>query len=200
MTTDESENTEEVVEALNEAGAKAAFFLIGDQITGEREELVRQMAADGHILGVHTYSHNYKDIYSSVESFLTDFHKTYERIYEVTGEKPVYFRFPWGSVNCYNKKIRQELIAEMERRGFQYFDWNVSAEDSVGKPTEYSVLHNVTDNFSKFRNAVVLMHDGSNNKISAKMLPKILAAAKEKDYEFGKIDELPKPYHWPNSY
>ena len=195
-----SEITKEVVAALEDAGAKAAFFLIGNEITEEREELVREMSESGHILGIHTYSHDYKKIYGSVESYLEDFHQTYERIYEVTGKKPVYFRFPWGSINAYNKAIRQELIEEMERRGFQYFDWNVSAEDSVGKPSEYSVLHNVIDYFPKFRNAIVLMHDSNTNTISARMLPQILESAKEKGYEFGTIDELEKPYHWPNSY
>ncbi len=195
-----SEVTKEVVEALEKADARAAFFLIGNEITKEREDLLREMVEAGHILGIHTYSHDYKKIYGSVESYLEDFHQTYERIYEVTGKKPVYFRFPWGSINCYNKGIRQELIEEMERRGFQYFDWNVSAEDSVGKPSEYSVLHNVIDDFPKFKNAIVLMHDSNMNTISAKMLPQILQAAKEKGYEFGTIDELEKPYHWPNSY
>ncbi|MCI8627560.1 MAG: polysaccharide deacetylase [Lachnospiraceae bacterium] len=195
-----SEVTKEVVEALENAGARAAFFLIGNEITKEREELLKEMSEAGHILGIHTYSHDYKKIYGSVESYLEDFHQTYERIYEVTGKKPVYFRFPWGSINCYNKGIRQELIEEMERRGFQYFDWNVSAEDSVGKPSEYSVLHNVIDDFPKYRNAIVLMHDSNTNQISARMLPQILQTAREKGYEFGTIDELEKPYHWPNSY
>lgn len=191
-----SEVTKDVLAALDQANAKAAFFLIGSEITEEREELVRQMAADGHIIGVHTYSHESKDLYSSVESFLEDFHKTYERIYEVTGQRPYYYRFPWGSVNCYNKNIREDLIAEMERRGFQFFDWNVSAEDSIGKPTEYSILHNVVDSFPKYRQAVVLMHDSINNKLSAKMLPRILAAVQEAGYEFRTIDQMEKPYQW----
>ena len=88
----------------------------------------------------------------------------------------------------------------MERRGFQYFDWNVSAEDSVGKPTEESVFHNVVDHFEKYRNAVVLMHDSATNEISAKMLPEILQEAKNKGYQFGTIDQLEKPYQWPCSY
>lgn len=192
--------TEDILEILEEMDVKASFFLVGNRITEEKEELVRQMAEAGHVIGIHTYSHDQKEIYTSVEGFLTDFHKTYERIKEVTGVAPKYFRFPWGSINCYNKEIRRELIREMERRGFQYFDWNVSGEDSVGNPNEQTVLQNVTDTFPRFLTAVVLLHDSAINRVSAKVLPQILTEAQNAGYEFGTIDQLEEAYQWSNSY
>ena len=53
------------------------------------------------------------------------------QIYEATGVKPQIFRFPGGSVSSYNVGIHQQLIAEMTRRGFVYFDWNVANGDAV---------------------------------------------------------------------
>lgn len=42
--------------------------------------------------------------------------------------KATIFRFPGGSINAYNSTIFQELIAEMLRRGYTYYDWNVTSK------------------------------------------------------------------------
>ena len=153
------------------------------------------MVEQGHTIGIHTYSHNYKNIYSSVEAFLDDFYKDYLLIYETTGVKVNIFRFPWGSYNTYNKNIRDELIAEMKRRGFTYYDWNVSAEDSVGNPSEYRIKHNVLKDLDQFDNPIILMHDSSVNRLTAKTLPDILESIKEKGYDFDTLDHR-EPYQF----
>ena len=40
------------------------------------------------------------------------------------GAAPQVFRFPGGSVNAYNGATYRDIISEMVRRGFVYFDWN----------------------------------------------------------------------------
>jgi peptidoglycan/xylan/chitin deacetylase (PgdA/CDA1 family) len=153
------------------------------------------MVKEGHAIGIHTYSHNYKNIYSSVEAFLEDFYQDYLLIYETTGVKVNIFRFPWGSYNTYNKGIRDELIAEMERRGFTYYDWNVSAEDSVGTPSEYRIKRNVLKDLDSYHNPIILMHDSSVNKLTAKTLPDILASIQEKGYAFDTLNHR-EPYQF----
>ena len=66
-----------------------------------------------------------------MEGFLEDFYRLYQYIHEVTGEYPALFRFPGGSINGYDRGVYQEIIAEMTRRGFVYFDWNASAQDAT---------------------------------------------------------------------
>ena len=48
--------TKKLLDGLRKRGVKATFFLIGENIEGN-EELVKQMAEDGHLIGNHTWSH-----------------------------------------------------------------------------------------------------------------------------------------------
>ena len=56
---------------------------------------------------------------------MEDFHQTYQAIYNACGVYPTIFRFPGGSVNSYSRGVYQQIIAELLRRGFVYYDWSV---------------------------------------------------------------------------
>lgn len=192
-----SQNTIKILNVLKEHNVKATFFILGSTITDEGKECLKTMAMEGHAIGVHTYSHNYKNIYASVEAFLDDFYLDYQLIYDTTGIKPSIFRFPWGSVNSYNKKIRDELITEMERRGFTYYDWNVDSKDSVGNPNEYKITQNVVRDLNKYNNPIILLHDASVNKYTVKTLPSIIERIKEKGFDFDTLDHR-EPFQFGN--
>jgi len=113
-----SEQTIIVLDILKEENIHATFFLIGEEITSEREAIVKRMVEEGHTIGLHTYCHDYDVIYRSVDDFLADYEKLYKRLYEVTGLKPSIFRFPGGSTNRYGKTMIKAVKNEMERRGF----------------------------------------------------------------------------------
>ena len=76
------------------------------------------MVEEGHTIGLHTYCHDYDVIYRSVDDFLADYEKLYQRLYEVAGLTPSIFRFPGGSTNRYGKATIKAVKNEMERRGF----------------------------------------------------------------------------------
>lgn len=181
-----SDNTCEVLEILQKENVKATFFVIGEMMNEQGEECLKQMVEDGHIIGLHSYSHDYKKIYASVDSFLEDFEILYQMIYEIIGVKPNIYRFPGGST--YNKRIKNEIIAEMERRGFTHYDWNVSAEDSVGRPTEYSIMKNIRRDAFRFQCPVILMHDSKINSLTANLLSGIISEIREEGYEFDTLD------------
>lgn len=192
-----SNRTCEVLDILDEAGIKATFFIVGETITEQGKECLKQMAQEGHTIGLHTYCHNYKKLYSSVEAFLEDYDKLYQLIYEITGIKPNIFRFPGGSTNAYVKNIKKEVILEMERRGFTFYDWNVSAEDAVGKPTAYSIMKNIRKDYARFHYPVVLMHDSEKNSLMVSLLPEIIAEIKEAGYTFDTVDNrTPCQFSW----
>lgn len=191
-----SEVTERILSLLDEQGIKATFFLIGEQITEETEAVVKKMAEEGHEIGIHTYTHEKDQIYSSAQSYVEDVEKTAKRIEEVTGKKPVYYRFPWGSVNPYICSFRKEVIAELASLGYQYIDWNVSGEDSVGAPTVQSIYNNVKKDYDRFCEPVVLMHDSPSNERTAETLPDIIRLFQEAGYQFGGIAERSCPYQW----
>lgn len=184
-----SENTCEVLEILKKYNIKATFFMIAGSITPDRYDLIKEMIDQGHVIGIHTYSHNYKQIYASVKDYLDDFYLAYTRMYEVTGAQPVVFRFPGGSYNKYLKAIRKQVIAEMDRRGFQYFDWQVSAEDSIGNPSKSTITRNVLKDFKKYNKPIILLHDSSVNDVTVQSLENIIKTIKEAGYTFDTVDK-----------
>ena len=53
---------------------------------------------------------------------------------EKSGVDTKLYRFPGGSINGYNKRVREEIIREMTERGYIYYDWNASLEDATKNP------------------------------------------------------------------
>lgn len=124
-----SSNTTQILDILDEYGVKATFFVMGTT-DPDALEVMKDIVNRGHTIGLLSYSGSYQEIYqSTVDAYLNDFKKIYDLVYETTGVKAEIFRFPGGSVNSYNSMIYQELIAEMIRRNFVFFDWTASAEN-----------------------------------------------------------------------
>lgn len=188
--------TKQVLDILRENEVHATFFLIGSQINDNTVDIVRQLAEDGHTIGVHTYSHKGAEIYKSKEAYIEDFKKASASIEEVIGYQPKIFRFPWGSVNKYLGSKAEGIILELEAEGYTYFDWNVSAEDSVGTPTAESILRNINKDYARYQEPIILMHDSSINEVSAKILPEIIKNIKTSGYRFDTLDHMEKPYQY----
>lgn len=185
-----SKNTLKVLEVLKEQQIKATFFVVGEEIESEEnKEILKEVAKQGHLIALHTYSHDYDKIYSCVDAFLSDYDKVFNLVEEVTGQRLYMFRFPGGSYNPYVKRIRREIIDEMKRRGFVYYDWNVSGNDSVGSPSPYSIKKNINKDLTRYQLPVVLLHDGKPNKLTAQSLSGIIDSIRKKGYSFGVLDE-----------
>ena len=164
-----SARTGEILDVLKEKNVKATFFVIGS--TGESNaQMLNRIVAEGHTLGMHTNSHNYTQIYASVEEYLDDMYQIFTQIRETTGVTPTLFRFPGGSINSYNSGISHELIAEMLRRGFVPFDWNISSRDaSTTKLLPADTLVNyVVAGAKNASYGIVLMHDSAAKTTTAK--------------------------------
>ena len=157
-----SDRTDEVLKILDEKGVKATFFVIGreDETSIQR---IKKAAAAGHTIGMHSYSHDYEKIYTSVEDFLDDFYKLFVILRDEAGVTPTVFRFPGGSLNNYNQGVYKEIIAEMLRRGFRYYDWNLSAEDAAKKsPSASTIVEGITSYSAQKKHGVVLMRPPSS--------------------------------------
>lgn len=177
-----SANTYTILDALKASGQKATFFIVAKNIPGH-EDALRRMADEGHTIAIHTYSHDYRGIYASVEAYLEDFHQAYEAIYDACGVHAELFRFPGGSVNAYNRSIYQPLIAELLRRGFVYHDWSVSSEDATGKDyTAEQLAGFVMDGTAQVGKPVILMHDSGDKKNTAAAVPEIVRRLTEAGY------------------
>ena len=152
------ENTAAVLDILKERGIKATFFVVGENVR-KHPEIARRIVAEGHTIGIHCNHHDYKEIYTSVESYLEDFQAAYDAVYEVTGEEVKFFRFPGGSINAYNEDVYQDIIAEMTERGFIYFDWNGSLEDAAKNVTPEKLIQNAKASTLDRKKVVMLAHD-----------------------------------------
>ncbi len=194
-----SDVTESILDTLKKHDVKATFFVIGKQLSSDNSyEMLDRILAEGHELAIHGYSHDYNKIYESVEAFLDDFYEVYSMIVEHTGHKPTIYRFPGGSINGHNQTIYKEIIAEMSRRGFVYYDWNGSAEDAVGKPTAASVRENVLKGVEGKTYSIILMHD--TVEATGQALDGIITTLKQDGYEFDKLSRSVKPIMFSYTY
>jgi len=187
-----SENTVKVLDVLKKHGISATFFVAGG--TSKRStELIQRIVAEGHSLGVHTYTHNYEAIYASVEDYLTDFKKEYDLIYSATGVKPSIFRFPGGSINSYDRSIYQQLIAEMTRRGFTYYDWSISSGDGASTTTAAAFKANILSGADKLGKGIVLMHDSISRTNTVGILDEVIVELIHRGYKFASINNKVMP-------
>ncbi|MDE7199831.1 MAG: N-acetylmuramoyl-L-alanine amidase [Lachnospiraceae bacterium] len=152
------ENTRKVLDILRERNIKATFFLVGENVR-KHPEVARQIVAEGHTIGIHCDNHDYEALYESVDSYVADFEKARQTVYEVTGVETNLFRFPGGSINAYNQKTGSAIIREMTDRGYIYYDWNASLEDAVKNPDPKQLIENGLSTTLGRKKVVLLAHD-----------------------------------------
>ena len=169
-----SKQTEAVLDILDEYGVKATFFVVGKE--GENVAKRLQMIYErGHTLGMHSYSHDYSDIYESVDAFRADFLKSKQYIYEATGVETKVFRFPGGSSNRLGKTDMNLIVEFLKEQGVEYYDWNISSGDGGGTlmPVEV-IVENCTKNIQRYDTSIILMHDSALKTTTVEALPQIL--------------------------
>lgn len=186
-----SDVTWDVLNTLEDYGIYAAFFVTYKD-DAESLEIYKEIVNRGHTLAIHSSSHNYKEIYNSVDDFLEDFNKLFVHIYNITGIKPKIFRFPGGSINPYNYNIYNQLHAEMLRRGFIFYDWNVSSGDADYSVTKDSIIKSVTESLEGKNKAIVLMHDSAKENYCSYLIGSNWIN-KNKGYRFEKLDNTVYP-------
>ena len=186
-----SDNTYSILSYLEQYNVKATFFVVPNRSEGCYAKL-KAIAAAGHSIGVHSASHVYKDIYSSVEAYLDDFHEAWDIIYDATGIKTEIFRFPGGSVNDFNTETRDKIIQEMTRRGFRYYDWNVESGDVDGA-TWTDMYNSIPSDIANCYRSIVLMHDSNSTPNTVLVLGDVLHVLVSDGYKFDKINNDTRP-------
>lgn len=169
-------NTDLILDILDEYNVKATFFVIGhtDEVSKER---YRRIVNEGHILGMHSYSHKYKDIYKSIEDFDKDFTKLWKLLYDTTGYTPNLYRFPGGSLSFVNKSKIKDYVNYLDDKGMTYYDWNVVNGDAEGKDyTEEEMIDYLLNGVARKNTSIVLMHDGEGKDKTVATLPAVLDA------------------------
>jgi peptidoglycan/xylan/chitin deacetylase (PgdA/CDA1 family) len=156
----------------------AAFFVIGEQIPGNHR-LLRRMARRGFRIGNHTYHHENLTKLSNEQ-----IHRTLARTRRALRRAGVtqspLMRPPYGSINGRVRRVihRMDMVPVL---------WTVDSLDWTGISTS-AIVHNVLSGLHPGGN-IVLQHDGvANSPRSVAALPRIVEAARNRGYCFGRLD------------
>ena len=165
--------TKNLLDGLRERGVKATFFVVGENIPGN-EDLIRQMEADGHLIGNHTYDH--ADISKlSDEENCRELQKTSDLVKEITGYGTAYVRPPFGNwkdtMDCRITMISVKWTIDT-------LDWkSKNVAEIIGK-----VMQQISDH------DIILMHDYYETSVEAAL--QIVDRLLEEGYEFVTVEDL----------
>ncbi|MFA9398317.1 MAG: polysaccharide deacetylase family protein [Clostridiaceae bacterium] len=169
-------NIDEILDILDEYNIKATFFVIGKWAQDNKEE-VKKIYDRGHSIGNHSYVHkDFSQISNEVK--IEEINKCDDVLYNITGEKPILFRFPSGSYDSNSV----DLVNNMNKYPIQ---WDVDSIDwkEEGANIEFERVINKTHNGS-----IILLH--TNAMYTPVNLSKIIKDLQEKRYKFVKVEEL----------
>lgn len=166
--------TREILDILAEYDVKATFFVLGKE-SEDSKEMLKSIADEGHTIGMHSYTHNYSEIYASVDSFAADLDKIRNYIYDTTGVWSNIYRFPGGSSNKVSKLSMDTFARYLDEQGIVFFDWNSSSGDggSIVFPADM-LVENSMKGIQKRETTVILMHDSAGKKTTVEALPILL--------------------------
>ena len=160
--------TDDLLDLLQAYNVKATFFVTC--LNEKYQDMVGRAANEGHSIGVHTASHNYRAIYAGEDAFFQDFNAVEEMIKEQTGAYTSLCRFPGGSsntVSSFNPGIMTRLAKAVTDMGYQYFDWNVSSGDAGETTDTNQVAANIINGCTGRKASVVLQHDIKDYSVAA---------------------------------
>jgi peptidoglycan-N-acetylglucosamine deacetylase len=169
--------TQKILAILNTENVKATFFCIGNRIAGN-EAILKQVQADGHIIGNHSYSHHFWfDMYST-QKMQDDLKQMDAEMERVTGLKPKLFRPPYGVTN-------PNLAKAIKNGGYTPVGWSVRSMDTVIKDGK-KLLDKINEGIKP--GAVFLFHDTS--KTTLDVLPEFIQEVKKRGYNIIPLDKL----------
>ena len=165
-----------VLDLLEEHGIVASFFLIARNITPESAEVVRRAQAMGCDIENHSVTHPFMNRLT-VEQIRDEVDTCTEKIVEITGKAPKFFRPPFIAVN-------REMYDSIDLTficGAGCEDWvpTVTAEQRAER-----VLANAEDG------QIVLLHDMQGNQNTVDALKTIIPELKKRGYEFVTVSQL----------
>lgn len=155
-------HTNQILDTLSHHDCKAIFFCVGKQAI-EYPEIVRRIIDEGHIVGNHTQNHLVKWGWLSESEVANEIRQAQYTLQKVCGNKPAYFRPPFGVSN-------PNIAKALRKFELQTIGWNIRSLDTVIKNPD-RLWRRVK---SRLRGgSILLLHD--NRRQSADLLEKTIA-------------------------
>lgn len=168
-----SRYTDSLLDGLRERNAQATFFLQGQCIEG-REETIRQMHEDGHLIGNHTF-HHVQLTKLSDEQARQEVISTSNAIYEITGVYTAYIRPPFGE---WKKGLDYNVTMIPVLWTIDSRDWYTQNTPLIVK----EVMDEVEDG------DIILMHDCYDTSVEAAL--QIVDRLQAEGYRLVTVDEM----------
>lgn len=180
--------TAQVLDVLRARGIKAVFFLCGANAQ-RYPELVRRIRDEGHVIGNHTWSHEYLYLADRAE-IASEIDRTQDLLERITGTRPVWFRPPFGVRGF-------PLPGVLEERGMRMMLWSDRGRD--GALDAEGIVATTLSRLGP--GAIILLHDGDevrapelvNRSATVKALPAIIDGALAAGFSFRLPSEFPGP-------
>ena len=164
--------TPQALDILKKYGAKATFFMVGQNIAGN-EAIVKRVHNEGHQIGIHTWDHPVLTKLP-LETAQKEILDTQTAINNVIGIKPTITRPPYGAINAtIQNSVDQSFIM-----------WNVDSLDWKTRNTK-AIMQEIAKTQP---GSIILMHDIHQTSIDA--LPSVLEYLKSNGYTLVTVDEL----------
>ena len=179
----ENGNTEKILDALKKHHAPGAFFVVGHMVESA-PEIVRRMAAEGHVVGNHTYHHPDMSAIAEPAVFQKELDDLAALYKKTTGQElDRFYRPPQGIYSVENLKQAQALGYRTILWSLAYVDWQA---DHQPTPEEAyaKLLPRVHDG------AIVLLH--ATSKTNGEILDDLLTRWEEMGYTFASLRDLPE--------
>lgn len=167
------QTTEQLLDGLSERGAKATFFLIGEQLDG-MEDTVRRMAQEGHQIGSHTLTHCNLGTATSAEA-RDELARTDTALTRLLGEGTYWLRPPWGFVGA---EIAAAVDVPMLYWSLDTEDWRLRDEEAVYRAIVESVQSG----------DIVLLHDPYPTTVRAVL--RAIDTLSQQGYRFVTAEQL----------
>ncbi len=175
--------TPQILDILDNYNIKATFFVIGS-LAEVNKDVLKDVEIRGHTIGNHTYSHDYKLIYSSVNMLIKDIDKADEVLEDIlTNYERGLFRFPSGSFKKY------QFIEAVKDKGYKHYDWNALNGDAEALNVPVNkLISNVKKTVCDKNKVIILMHDSQTKQTTVDSLPDIIDYLIEEGYSFETLD------------
>ena len=189
--------TPRILKILSDHNVYATFFLVGNRITPETQNIIKQEYDNGNGIAVHSFTHDYKVLYPNrvpdSQAILREAIQTRNLLKDFLGTNfdTQVWRYPGGTISWKNLDENEILMKE---NGFHWIDWNAATGDGVGakgpKTVEDTVNYHAMSIslYPKSNVEVILMHDSSDKELTVQSLPSIINYYKERGYQFGILD------------
>jgi peptidoglycan/xylan/chitin deacetylase (PgdA/CDA1 family) len=169
--------TEIILKSLDKFNLKSVFFVTAEAAANQRQ-LIKEILAQGHMIGNHSYSHK-RLRFASKPVLQKEIIDSKSVIEDVSGEPVKFFRPPYGAFDPF--VLRQIAVS-----GQKCVMWSLLTGDYLGDVTQSK---RITENYLK-KNSIVVYHDNSKSiKSFEELIERTVITANEKDFKIGDPSE-----------